>query len=150
MKAAVVEREHVSRKLIAGVTGGLIGGAFFGILLGALGMLPVIAELVGGRSFGVGLAVHTVISATFGALFGLLFERHLTSLWGATVYGIAYGIFWWVLGALILMPILLGMSPQFHTAFTKGNLLSLFGHIVYGVVLAITTYVLVQHSWLRR
>jgi uncharacterized membrane protein YagU involved in acid resistance len=149
MKSNVVKREYVSRKVIAGVTGGLIGGAFFGVLLGALGMLPAIAELVGGRSFGVGLTVHTVISASFGALFGLLFERHLTSLWGATVYGTAYGIFWWVLGALILMPVLLGMGPQFHAAFTTANLLSLSGHIVYGVVLAITTYVLVQHAWLR-
>lgn len=44
-----------------------------------------------------------------------------------------YGVFWWVLGALLIMPLWLGML-----AFQLGQvqLQSLAGHIVYGIALA--------------
>jgi uncharacterized membrane protein YagU involved in acid resistance len=136
-----------AKKLAAGIAGGLIGGVFFGLLLGTLGMLPMIAELVGSRSVAVGLLVHGVISATFGALFALLLETRLADLRAAAAYGIGYGVFWWVAGALVLMPILLGGSPQLHAALSTQNLMSLAGHLIYGTALAVTVFVLAQDPW---
>jgi uncharacterized membrane protein YagU involved in acid resistance len=47
-----------------------------------------------------------------------------------------YGIIWWVLGALILMPIMLGMNAM---VLQIGDMqwMSLIGHIVFGVILTI-------------
>ena len=50
------------------------------------------------------------------------------------LWGLAYGAIWWVLGPMILMPLLMGMGPQFGAAFTPPLLMSLMGHLIYGVV----------------
>lgn len=46
----------------------------------------------------------------------------------------AYGVFWWVLGALILMPLMLGM-PLF--VVDTMALFSLMGHLAYGLILGL-------------
>jgi uncharacterized membrane protein YagU involved in acid resistance len=53
----------------------------------------------------------------------------------ALVGGIINGVVWWVLGALVLMPLMLGMSQM---VFVVGGdqWLSLMGHIIYGLVTA--------------
>lgn len=45
-----------------------------------------------------------------------------------------YGIIWWVLGALILMPIMLGMG-QMVFVIEGMQIESLIGHIIFGVIL---------------
>jgi uncharacterized membrane protein YagU involved in acid resistance len=144
VKATASRRGRHAKRVTAGIVGGLIGGIFFGLLLAALGMLPVIAELVGSRSILVGLLVHGAISAIFGALFGFLLQEKLESYQGVMLLGTAYGVFWWVVGALLLMPVLLGRGPQLHAALLPPNLLSLLGHLVYGIALAVTVFVLIQ------
>jgi uncharacterized membrane protein YagU involved in acid resistance len=49
------------------------------------------------------------------------------------IAGALYGVVWWVLGALILMPLMLGMT-QMILAIGGPQWMSLLGHIVYGVV----------------
>ena len=64
--------------------------------------------------------------------------------WGnAVLGGLIYGVIWWVLGALVLMPALLGMSENI---FVIGQMqwMSLLGHIIFGVVLALS------FTWLYR
>jgi uncharacterized membrane protein YagU involved in acid resistance len=136
-----------AKKVTAGIAGGLIGGVFFGLLLGTLGMLPMIAELVGSRSMAVGLLVHGTISAAFGALFALLLEARLVSLRATATYGVFYGVFWWIAGGLVLMPILLGRNPQLHEAWATLNLMSLLGHLIYGIALAGTVFALAKDPW---
>ena len=46
------------------------------------------------------------------------------------------GIVWWILGALVLMPLLLGMSQMVLVVDTP-QWLSLMGHLIYGIVTAI-------------
>lgn len=133
----------------AGVTGGLVGGIFFGFLLAGLGLLPVIAELVGSRSVIIGFTVHMAISALFGALFGLGLEFGLVRLSRAVRYGALYGVFWWVVGALTLMPLFLGLEPQLHRALAPSNLIGLLGHVIYGVVLGATVVTICRSKWGR-
>jgi len=46
--------------------------------------------------------------------------------------GMGYGVIWWVLGALILMPAKLGMGVfTFNTMAWQ----SLMGHLIYGALL---------------
>ncbi len=45
------------------------------------------------------------------------------------------GVIWWVLGALIMMPLALGMN-QMVFAIGQPQVMSLVGHLVYGLVTA--------------
>ncbi|MGD9697328.1 MAG: hypothetical protein AB7V42_16915 [Thermoleophilia bacterium] len=125
---------------IAGIAGGLVGGVAFGVLMQVMGMIPMVAMLVGSDSAGIGWLVHLVISAGIGASFGLLLGAAAAGAARAIGLGAVYGIVWWVLGGLLIMPAWLGM-PVF--TFTTAAWMSLVGHLVYGLLLG-ATYALVR------
>lgn len=150
MQSVAVQSKSKRHILAAGVTGGIIGGLFFGLFLAIMGSLPMIAQLMGSQSAAVGFLVHMVISAVFGAVFGIVLEQQLVSLRQSAILGLLYGIFWWLVGALLLMPLLLGMSAQFSHAFAPANLLSLAGHMVYGIVLGVTVILISRSEWISQ
>lgn len=118
-------------RAVHGVGAGLVGGLVFGILMAMREMLPMVAMLVNAESVGVGWAVHLVISMGIGALFALLVPAtKLGPLLGA---GAVYGVVWWVLGPLLIMPAWLGM-PLFMV--NTNTWLSLMGHVVFGLIAA--------------
>ena len=56
-------------------------------------------------------------------------------------FGGGYGFAWWILGGLILMPVLLGMpafAPLRMAPMRPVAMGSLVGHLVYGVLLGIS------------
>lgn len=57
---------RLGRRVTAGVTGGIAGGMVFGVLMAMMGMLPMIASMVGSDSAVVGFGVHLVISVLIG------------------------------------------------------------------------------------
>ncbi len=117
----------------AGAVAGLGGGLVFGVMMGMMGMLPMVGMLARQESAIVGFIIHMIISAFIGATFGVIATR-LPSGWAtAIIGGGVYGIVWWVLGALILMPLMLGMTQM---VFVVGGpqWMSLLGHVIYGVV----------------
>jgi len=121
-------------RVVAGVAGGLVGGVAFGVLMQMLDMMPMVAMLVGSESIAVGWLVHLAISAFIGATYALLFTRWATGLATAAAIGLGYGLVWWVLGALILMPAKLGMDLfMFNTMAWQ----SLMGHLIYGLLLGV-------------
>jgi uncharacterized membrane protein YagU involved in acid resistance len=125
------------RTLWLGAVAGIIGGIPFGILMAMMGMMPMIGMLVRVDSAIVGVLVHAAISAITGAIYGF-FAVRLQQAWGiAAIAGLVYGVIWWVLGALILMPALLGM---FQNIFVIGQMqwMSLMGHMIFGEVLALS------------
>ncbi len=128
-----LQRSNFIQQLLAGITGGVVGGIFFGFLMWIQGMLPLVAQLVGSDSLLVGGIIHMSISILFGALFGLVVERWQTGLLQPASLGLLYGIFWWVFGASIIMPILLGSTPQLSSAFSTPSLWSLVGHLFFGL-----------------
>lgn len=125
---------HLGRRAAAGVTGGVAGGLVFGLLMAMMGMLPMVAMLVGSDSAVVGFAVHLVISVLIGLGLTVPFAGLLTSYGRSALIGLAYGAVWWVLGPLVIMPTMLGM-PMFMIDTTA--MWSLMGHLVYGAVLAL-------------
>lgn len=127
-------------RLVAGIAGGLAGGVMFGILMQMMGMIPMVAMLVGSKAVVVGWLVHLAISAFIGATYALLFARWGSGLLPAALIGMGYGVVWWVLGALLIMPAKLGM-PTFMFNTTAWQ--SLMGHLIYGLVLGIV-YALVR------
>ena len=126
-----------TRALWLGAVAGIIGGIPFGILMGMMGMMPMIGMLVRVDSAFVGVLVHAAISAITGAIYGFFAVRFPLTWRNGFLGGLVYGVIWWVLGALILMPALLGM---FDKIFVIGQMqwMSLMGHIIFGVVLAVS------------
>ncbi len=132
-----------------GTVAGLVGGLVFGVLMALIGILPTVGMLIRQNNALVGLFIHMVISAIFGAGFGAV----LSLLTGRTavftlVIGAVYGLFWWVLGALFLMPILLGL-PSTVFVIDEMQLYSLLGHLLYGITLGIVMCWLAANAALK-
>lgn len=135
----------LASRAAAGVAGGLAGGVVFGVLMHARDMLPMVAQLIGGESVALGWLVHLFNSALFGAVFGVLVARWAARPLAAGAAGLGYGLLWWVLGALLIMPAWLGMSGMiFHVG--ENQWWSLLGHLVYGLVLGLVTAALVRRK----
>lgn len=105
----------------------------FGMLMQMMGMIPMVASLVGSDSIAVGWFVHLLISAVFGVAFVLVVGRRLGSPRAAA--GSARRTGWsQVVGPLLLMPAKLGMPlGQINATAVQ----SLMGHILYGVILGL-------------
>ncbi|WP_226759765.1 hypothetical protein, partial [Arthrobacter sp. SO3] len=100
----------IGRRVMAGVSGGIAGGIVFGILMAMMGMLPVIASMVGSNSAVVGFGVHLMISVAIGLGLTVLFGNRLLTGYGrGALVGLGYGAIWWVLGPLMIMPVMMGM-----------------------------------------
>ncbi|CAN5778100.1 hypothetical protein BH23ACT12_BH23ACT12_22870 [soil metagenome] len=125
----------VGSAIPAGVVGGLAGGIVFGLAMQFMGMIPMIAMLVGSESAAVGWIIHLGISSFIGATFALLVRGRAIGTGKAAGLGVAYGAVWWVLGPLLIMPARLGM-PLFM--INDMAIQSLIGHLLYGAILGIT------------
>ncbi|MDQ3151085.1 MAG: DUF1440 domain-containing protein [Actinomycetota bacterium] len=125
-------RTSIGTRVGQGVLAGLAGGIVFGALMAMMGMLGTIAMLVGSSSVAVGWLVHLVISAGFGVVLALTLPAGFGT--GATLgAGAGYGVVLWVIGPLLLMPAMMGMA-LFMLNTTA--MMSLVGHVLYGLVAA--------------
>ncbi len=131
---------RVGSAVPAGIVGGFAGGIVFGVMMQTMGMIPMIAMLIGSESVAVGWIIHLGISAFIGVTFALLFGARAKRPVAAAVLGLGYGAVWWVLGALLIMPARLGM-PTFTLNDMTTN--SLVGHLIYGAILGLT-YALIR------
>src|ERR671911_3058404 len=94
------------QRIIGGVIGGVVGGLVFGAMMAIMGMLPMVAMVVGSESAAIGFLYHMFNSVVIGALFGLIFGRLSHTYGQGTAWGLLYGMIWWVLGPLVLMPLM--------------------------------------------
>lgn len=105
-----------------------------GAMMNNNGMLEMVGGMIGADAL-IGFILHIIISAVIGALYTGLFMQYVdlgSPLMNIAVGGLIYGVIWWILGGLIIMPAIAG-----------GDLLqvdlnspSLFGHIMFGHALA--------------
>lgn len=110
------------------VLASLAGGVVFGLMMTMIGM---VAALVGSQATGVGWLVHLAISALFGlplAFLGSNLRLHAVSA------GVLWGVLAWIGGALVLMPLLLGIPGMVLNLASATPWRSLAGHLVYGFV----------------
>ena len=130
-------RQQPTKLLRLGALAGLAGGLVFGIIMVISNMLPTVGMLVGQDSAIIGFVVHIMISAAIGIGFGAIMGRNTAERPVATiVIGIAYGFFWWILGGLTLMPLLLGM-PGNVLVVGQMQIDSLIGHLLYGLTVGV-------------
>jgi uncharacterized membrane protein YagU involved in acid resistance len=98
----------------------------FGMLMGMMGMLPMVGMLVRQENAVIGFLVHMAISAFIGVIYGLIAGRFALNATNALIGGIVNGVVWWVLGALIMMRCS-GMSQMVFVIRTANGYL--MGHI---------------------
>lgn len=138
----------LARGASVGVVGGLAGGLLFGALMAMMGMLPIVAALVGSDSVVVGFGVHMLISAGAGLAFGLAagaVPGLVATPVLAALAGAVYGIGWWIAGALIAMPMMLGMG-EMVLAIGGDQIMSLVGHLVFGVTTGLVVFALLRRE----
>jgi uncharacterized membrane protein YagU involved in acid resistance len=136
--------------LLWGAGGSLVGGGLFTLVMMATGVLPDVAGLVGSTSPIVGFLVHMAISALIGMSYGLLFRYEAPTLEAGIIWGLVYGLAWWFLGPLTLMPLLLGGSLAWSLEAATALLPSLIGHLIYGAATAFIFMILEKRhdEWL--
>jgi hypothetical protein len=139
-------------KVTAGIVAGLIAGLPFGIMMqlmlaptpegNQVPMMMMVAMVVRSENLLAGWLYHLFNSAVIGALFGVLLGTAADANTSRSLaLGTAWGVVWWIVGALILMPLLLGM-PAFAALrmppMRPVAMGSLLGHLIYGVILGLT------------
>ncbi len=132
-------RFNLPRALLVGGVAGVVGGWAFGRWMAKVDFFPLISDLVNSDSPVVGMTLHFAIAIFIGASFGMLFQRDVRGLGSSLGWGLAYGIFWWFLGPLTLLPILGGDSVDWTYQHAGSALLfgSLIGHAIYGLLIGL-------------
>ncbi len=128
---------HFLRSLGWGAIAGLIGGLVSMPVMIATGVLPKIAgvdsTLVGFR----GVLIHLSVSAAIGMTYGLLFRDETSTPGDAISWGWLFGLIWWYLGPMTLLPLLLTGVCDWSTDAASALLPSLLGHLIYGAATAL-------------
>ncbi|MGH2542954.1 MAG: hypothetical protein ACRDIB_09165 [Ardenticatenaceae bacterium] len=125
------------RGILMGEAAGIIGGLLFTFVMVGIGALPRVASLVGAESPLAGLVVHLIISVIIGSTYGLLFRREVYSYGSGLAWGLAYGLLWWLLGALTLFAVLLRQPVNWSREAVAALYPSLIGHLLYGAGLGL-------------
>jgi hypothetical protein len=140
----------MARNSLLGVLAGVVAGLVFGMMMqmmiapapdgGQIPMMRMVAMVVRSDSVPVGWLYHLFNSAVIGAIFGALVGGRIHSYGTGAGWGAVYGAVWWILGGLILMPVLLGMPPFASLIIVPMRpiaLASLMGHVIYGLILGL-------------
>ena len=138
-------------KIGCGIVAGLLAGAVFAILMhaisapGAMGgrmpMIHMMAAVVHSDRLLAGWAYVLASGAVMGVVFALLLGSRATTPARGLAWGAGYGILVWLVGALVVMPLLLGMdvlSPITMPAMRPSTWASLAAHVVVGLLLGAT------------
>lgn len=125
-----------------GFLASFVGGLLFGIVLWRTDTLPVIAALIGYSSPLVGFVVHMGVSAIVGMTYGNLFRYEAPNLGSGIAWGLVYGLVWWFVGPLTLLPTLLGEPLAWSGSAVSASLPSLIGHLMYGAPTGAVFYML--------
>jgi len=137
----------LSRAVTAGGLAGIVGGWAFGQWMAKVNHFPLIAGLIHLSSHNAGVALHFVFAFIIGASFGLLFQRDVRGYGSCLGWGFGYGIFWWFLGPMTLMPLWQGRSLDWSYQHGQELFGSLIGHVVYGLIVGVI-YAAVDRLWI--
>jgi uncharacterized membrane protein YagU involved in acid resistance len=130
-------RLSLTRALVVGGFAGIVGGWAFSRWMAQVDFFPLIAGLLGSQSAAVGATLHFMIAVIIGATFGILFQRDVRGLGSSLGWGLGYGMLWWFLGPLTLMPLGQGEIPDWSYQQAAALFGSLVGHVVYGLLLGL-------------
>lgn len=128
---------NVLRSLAWGALAGLAGGVVSSPVMLATSALPTIAGLNTNFLGFHGLVVHLAVSTLIGMSFGLLFRHESYNFGLGVMWGWLFGLIWWYLGPMTLMPLLLTGECDWSTSAVSALLPALMGHLIFGATTAV-------------
>ena len=132
---------------LIGGFGGLVGSWVFAWGIDRGSFYPLVANIIGAESMMLGRLLHYGLGITIGVSFGAIFRRNLRSPGVGMIWGMNYGMIWWILGPLTLMPLLgFGRQPEWTLAAAQSVFPSFISHILYGAVVGYITGLL-ERFW---
>ena len=139
---------YTLRSLGWGAIAGLVGGVVVSPIMLSTGVIVRIAGLDTELSTVRGLTLHLLGSAAVGITFGLLFRREGRSLGRGVCWGWVFGLLWWYVGPMTLLPLIRTGEADWRPAAASALLPSLIGHLLYGGLTALT-FLLLQQRYAR-
>jgi hypothetical protein len=139
---------QVLQSLGWGCAAGLVGGIVASPVLLATHALPKIVGLDTSLSGSRGLLLHLLVSAAIGMTYGLLFRNEASSLGLGIAWGWLFGLIWWFVGPMTILPLLLTGVCDWSTDAASALLPSLMGHLIYGATTAFV-FLLLERRYMR-
>ena len=134
------------RSILIGGIGGLLGGWVFLLGIDRSFFFPAVAGLLRSDSALLGALLHYLIAVIIGMSFGLLFYRDIRSSGSAVIWGMTYGISWWMLGEMTLAFLFFGQRPDWNLHVAQSSFTPLIAHILYCALLGLC-YALLNKLW---
>ena len=130
-----------TRTWSAAVAGGLAAGVIMGLLMQfVMGSMAMVGALYGQPTVAAGWTAHLIHSVIFALVFTAIVTRpsvrdYADSTTRLAGLGLAYGFAIWVVAASFVMPFWLTTIGAASPAIPTFDLMSLVGHLIYGLVL---------------
>ncbi|MEW5989273.1 MAG: hypothetical protein AB1791_21820, partial [Chloroflexota bacterium] len=131
---------HPSSFILPGAAAGLVANLIVGLatrLWGEAGGYLLGPFLPAGFSL-PGLVLELLLAATFGVIFAALVWQQRPGAGETFFWGLAYGVFWWFLGSLTLLPLLFGRGLTWDIHAAQVAFPSLVTHVWFGAITGLT------------
>jgi hypothetical protein len=139
---------HWGRAIVAGGAAGLASALIFSRWMYEGDFFPLIAGFGGLGSHLTSVLLHFATACVIGCTFGALFQNDVRNLGSSMGWGMAYAIFWWVLGPMTVFPAAFGQRPDWSVSHASELFGPLVGYIFYGLILGVV-YSGVNTVWTR-
>ena len=134
--------------IIVGGLGGLLGSWVFARGIERAEFFPLVAGLMGSNQMMVGQTLHYIIGTIIGVSFGVLFFRDVRGVGPGLVWGMNYGLTWWIIGPMTLLPWLLDFRSglDWSVVAARAAFSALVAHMLYGALVGLF-YSLANKVW---
>jgi uncharacterized membrane protein YagU involved in acid resistance len=139
---------HWGRAIVAGGLAGALGGFIFGRWVASGEYFPLLAGYGELSTRSATVLLHFGVALLIGVTFGMLFQMDVRGYGSCMGWGLGYGIFWWFLGQLTLLPLAAGRPVDWSAEQGSAIFGSLVGHILYGLILGVA-YATLDRGWVR-
>lgn len=134
---ATLARISLPRAILGGGLAGIAGGWAFGKWMEQVNLFQELAGIIGSTSSLVGETLHYLIAVIIGAGFALLFQRDIRGIGSSMAWGMAYGILWWFLGPLTILPLALGKPLDWSYIYASAEFAPLAANIINGLMIGL-------------
>lgn len=125
------------RAAVTGGLAGLLGGAAFSWWMEQEGFYPLIAGAVKCEAHWIGVGIHYLIATAIGVVFAFLFQRDVRGPGSSMGWGAGYGILWWFLGPLTLVPWITRQPVDWSAPHARELFGALIASVWFGLVVGV-------------